>query len=485
MADGLLISYERQKQKVFTDMDTKELKSTHSEYDKNVNEWEKFKAAYSGTKALIDYGVLKQNTREEDRAYKYRKESAYGFNYSARIINIINSYIFQKPGSNDYGALANDALFKMFLDNADINGVSFSNVVNDLQRWASIYGHIGILIDKPIIEGRRTVSQDLQDGIYPFITSYTPLNILDWTYDRINGRSVLSYIKLLDDDGNYRLWWRDSWEVWELVKDKPVMISRGINPLNEIPFVFMINETTEVRNIGKSDIQEISRMDIAILRLLSGSEEIFNLASFPMLMKPYLPPNAVDDSVVGVGNVIEFDPKNPNSKPEWLKTEVAEPIQSITEWIKGIIEEIYKSIHASGLNSGSQVKSGEALTKEFSALNAFLAKKSKNTVIKTESQVIYYWLKWQGKSELFSGVNIDRPLDFDTSSLSNELDNLSVARVMVKSDTYQNLLQKMIARKTIPTITPDNEAIINKEIDEDKVNIDLNAQDNGMDAGSQ
>jgi len=461
-------------------MKIEELQETHSAYQANISEWQKFKAAYSGTKALIDIGTLSQNTRESSESYEARKENAYGFNYTARIVNIINSYIFQKPSANDYGTLADDQIFQLFLNNADLEGKGFNNVINDLQRWCSVFGHVGLLIDKPVIDGDRTVKQDLDDSIYPFITAYTPLNILDWDNTRINGRSVLSFIKLQDDDGNYRLWWRDKWEVWKIIKGQPSLESSGLNPLSEIPFIFMMNDTTGERYVGKSDIQEISRMDIAILRLLSGSEEIFNLASFPMLMKPYLPSGVKDEQAVGVGNVLEFDAKNPSSKPEWLKTAIAEPIQAITEWINGLVEEMYKSINASGLNSSSQAKSGEALTKEFAALNAFLAKKAKNSVMNTESMVIYYWLMWQGQSDLFSNVSIDRPLDFDTSSLENELDNYTVARTMVNSETYQKALQKVIARKTLPSMSPIDEAVINDEIDAGVTVLDLASQDDGI-----
>jgi hypothetical protein len=457
-------------------MNIDELKATHESYSANLSEWKKFKAAYSGTKALIDYGALSRNTRESDASYRDRKENAYGFNYTARIINIINSYIFQKPSGNDYGVLADDPFFQLFLDNADLQGKSFNHVINDLQRWCSVYGHIGLLIDKAIIDGTRTVSQDLSEKVYPFVTSYTPLNILDWANERINGRSVLSYIKLLDDDGNYRLWWADKWEVWVIIEDMPTLLNSGMNPLSEIPFIFMMNDESGVRYIGKSDIQEISRMDIAILRLLSGSEEIFNLAMFPMLMKPYLPAGVKDEGVVGAGNVIEFDPKNPQSKPEWLKTAISEPIQAVTDWINNLIEEMYKSINASGLNSSSQAKSGEALTKEFAALNAFLAKKAKVSVINTESLVVYFWLLWQGQENMYEDVSIDRPLDFDTNSLSDELDNYTVAKTMVNSETYQKNLQKLIARKTLPNVTPDDEVLINNEIDAGAIQIDLEAQ---------
>lgn len=462
-------------------MNLKELEEKHEKYTANVDEWKKFKAAYSGTKALVDHGVLKRNSRETASSYEERKENAYGFNYTNRIVNIINSYIFQKPSANDYGALSDDELFQKFLNDADFQGKTFGHVINDLQRWCSVFGHVGLLIDKPVIDGVRTVAQDVADNIYPFITSYTPLNILDWRHERINGRSVLSYIKLLDDDGNYRLWWRDSWEVWAVEKNNVVLKSSGVNPLGEIPFIFMMNDESDVRCIGKSDIQEISRLDIAILRLLSGSEEIFELASFPMLMKPYLPGGVSDNEVVGVDSVLEFDPREPASKPEWLKTAVAEPITAISEWINNLIEEMYKSINASGLNSSTQVKSGEALTKEFAALNAFLAKKTRVSVISTESSVIYYYLLWQGQMSLFDDVSIDRAMDFDTNSLANDLDNYTVARTLVNSEAYQKKLQKVIARKTLPNTTPADELIINSQID-NAVVVDLIAQDEGLES---
>jgi hypothetical protein len=234
----------------------------------------------------------------------------------------------------------------------------------------------------------------------------------------------------------------------------------------------MYNKTSGCKYIGQSDVKEISRIDIAILRLLSGSDEVFSLASFPMLMKPYLPPGVKDENIIGAANVIEFDPKNPDSKPEWLRTEIAEPINAVMMWINNLITEMYKSVHAGGLNANGQVKSGESLAREFQTLNAFLAKKTKLSIINTEESVLYFWLKWQGQDELYEGVTIDRPLQFDISALVDELDNFAVAKTLVNSPTFDKALQKVIARKVLANSTAIDEVTINDEIDAGAVAFD-------------
>lgn len=460
-------------------MDIEELQSTHEEYNKNRDEWLRFKAAYEGTKSLIDWGALKQNNRESQESYGERKRNAYSFNYTSRIVSIINSYIFQKPSGNNYGKLGEDEFFQMFLQNADLQGKDFGLVINDNQKWASVYGHIGLLVDKPQENGNENRAQDLDDNIYPFITSFNPLGILDWETKNVNGRSVLSYLKLLDDDGTYRIWTRDSWKLWKVVDGKAVAAGNGINPLDIIPFVWMTNEDSGVRFIGKSDVKEISRMDIAILRLLSGCEEIFNLAMFPMLMKPYVPKGLNADDTVGASNVVEFDPKNPQSKPEWLKTAISEPIQAVSDWISGLVTEMYKQINANGLNTSTGgVKSGDSLQREFAALNAFLAKKAKVTVMAAEKDVIYFWLKWQGQEDLMSEVSIDRDTNYDITSMSDELDNITAAKNIVQSETFNKNCQKLVARKTLPTTTPEDEVIINDEIETGRVPLNLDDIDN-------
>jgi hypothetical protein len=458
-------------------MNLSELEATHYEYKKNLSEWLKYKAAYAGTNDLVEYGALPRNTRESEKSWIARKENAYGFNYTARIVELLNAYIFQKPSNNDYGELGSDDFFQLFLDDSDLCGHSFERTINDLQLWASVFGHVGILIDKPQIDGAdavRTIAQDKADNTYPFITSFTPLNILDWKSGRVNGRPVLSYLKLRDDDNNYRVWTRKSFEVWGIDgKTKtPILLSSGANALGEIPFIFMYNKTSGCKYIGQSDVKEISRIDIAILRLLSGSDEVFSLASFPMLMKPYLPPGVKDENIIGAANVIEFDPKNPDSKPEWLRTEIAEPINAVMMWINNLITEMYKSVHAGGLNANGQVKSGESLAREFQTLNAFLAKKTKLSIINTEESVLYFWLKWQGQDELYEGVTIDRPLQFDISALVDELDNFAVAKTLVNSPTFDKALQKVIARKVLANSTAIDEVTINDEIDAGAVAFD-------------
>ena len=81
-------------------MDIDELKQTHDDYKNNVNSWLLYKAAYSGTRALIQSGfVLKKHDRESETNHTRRKEKAYGYNFTKRLIGLVNSLLSQKNQS--------------------------------------------------------------------------------------------------------------------------------------------------------------------------------------------------------------------------------------------------------------------------------------------------------------------------------------------------------------------------------------------------
>jgi hypothetical protein len=470
-----------------------DLERVHKYYIEMKPEWDFLLASYEGTKALLDWGVIARHERESWDNYTRRKSEAYGFDYSRSVIELFNFYMFKNPLRRELGGLGDDELWETFEKDCNLEGDHLDTFIMEQARYADVLGHIGVLCDKPNVT-LVTRSEEVESGAYPYFVAYRPQNILDWEFERgSDGRRRLIFLKLLDDEGFYRLWYQDHWEVWEIpesdattdtgsvkLQGEPTLIEDGANELGEIPFVWMYCEKSTKRQIGRSDITNIARIDAGIIRNLSQGEEVINYAAFPMMRKPYREPGQTvegdDDS--GVTAILGFDPDKPESKADWLEAKVKEPIDAILSWLVRKIEEIYRSSNIGGLAATEiqrQAKSGVALKTEFQLLNGKLIKKSEN-VVKATRKLLYYWTKWQGIDD--KEINIERPKTFEVDNLASDLENALTSRTIVDgSTTFAKQLQKMVARLILPTADDQTLDDIDKEIEDYEIGFSSNRED--------
>jgi len=465
-----------------------DLKEQHELYEYNYDEWLFLMASYEGTKELVEKGYMKQNERESNSNWERRKAEATGFDYSKSIVDLFNYYLFKKPVKRDLGKLKTDTQWQSFYTDCNLYGDGFDDFLTEQGRYSSIEGHVGIMVDKPN-KDYGSIQEEIDANIYPYLAAYFPTAILDWEYERDeNNRPHLEYMKLIDDDGKYRLWWRGIWEMWELPTEevstdvsvsgqltqetKAIKVDEGMYDLKEIPFVWLINIKSKDRPIGMSDIHEVARLDVSILNNVSQGEEIINYAAFPMMRKPYKESkpgliSAPGNDDVSVQVILEFDPENPDSKPDWLEARVIEPIDALLNWISRKVQEIYRVVNAGGMASteiSTDAKSGLALKTEFQLLNSALVRKAKN-LEKAEKQIIEYWLAWQKKEELYAKISVERERTYDVEDLAGDLENILTAGLIVKSRKFNDRMQKNVIRAMLPAAEDDELKEMDDEID--------------------
>jgi len=478
------------------------LRATHPIHDKYYDEWTFLNAAYEGVRALIAWGALYKHERESETNYQRRLKAAYGFSYSKSVVDIFNSYLFKKEFPSEIPeSLSNDEQWKQFQKDCNLEGSTFDNFFVDEQRNASILGHVGLLVDKPQSE-KATVAEEKEANIYPYVVAYKPMAIMDWKIERDEfGRKKLTYLKVLDDDDRYRIWTPEKWEVWELqntktgerigvteitqVGEQPtaaenkgkgmaaVKVSEGDHDLKEIPFVLLYNQKSNIdKEVGVSDITDISRVDGSLIRNLSQIEEIIDYAAFPMMRKPMKEAGASADPAdeVGATAVLEFDPDNPDSKSDWLDAVVEGPIKAIIEVIDKKIGEVYRSSNIGGMSAtemSTSAKSGVALKTEFQLLNSKLVKKGKN-VSKAKYDVTRLWLMWQDQWDKYKDdVHFYHIKSFEIEDLATDLENILTSSVIVtQSDTYKKEYQKVVVRMILPSVDEEVLTAIDKEIED-------------------
>jgi len=453
-------------------MDLDELKSTHEDYKRNEEKWSLYKSAYEGTESLVEDGyVLNKHERESEQNHDRRKKNAYGYNFTRRLATLINSLLSQKKPTNDYGQLDKNELFNFFLGDCDYNGTDLEKWLLDQQLFSLITGHTGVLIDYRNFgddseQLQRSDLDNVKEKVYPYLSAFSALNILDWEQEIINGVPTLTYIKVMDDCCKYRLWWRNAWEVWVIEEEEPKLESQGVNQLGVVPFVWLLHGHTNNKYIGDSAVKEIVRIDRSIIENLSHGEDVIEYSAFPMMRKPALSPGEQGNDIVGTSGVLEFDPMHPESKPDWLASETREPITAILEWIDSKIVEMARMFYASAFFSQSKAAiSGESRKREFQLMNSVLAAES-NTLEVFQRNIIYIWLLWIGKPELMDDVTIVRPMDFDISDKADELDALVISKTSVNSLTFSQEVDKKISRLIMPDMQVTVAAEVDKEIEE-------------------
>ena len=81
-----------------------------------------------------------------------------------------------------------------FLKDADLDGRSFNTVMREVQMNASIYGNCWVVVDKPQ-SNAKTRAEELAQDIRPYISIYTPENVVNWNYARsASGRFYLDML---------------------------------------------------------------------------------------------------------------------------------------------------------------------------------------------------------------------------------------------------------------------------------------------------
>jgi hypothetical protein len=456
-------------------MDLGHIEDTHPLYDMFAPQWRFMRAAYEGAAALVRMGAITRHERESERNFRRRLQEVYTLNYSRGIVDLFSHYLFRKPARRDLGPLANDPLWLQFADDCDLWGSNFEVFLLEQQRVAAIMGHAGILVDKHAPQDRdpagMTRAQEIEEGLYPYLCAYTPLDILHWEHGRDRtGRPFLRYLKLREQDGLYRIWRPDSWETWQAAERGAQLVERGHNPLGEIPFVWLHNlRSLEHRGVGHSDLADIAAIDLSILRNLSQCEEVMGLAGFPMMRKPMREPGDTAPDLTGPTAVLEFNPEHGEAgKPDWLRAEVAATAAAIQEWISFKVKEIYRAANAGGqavTESATQAQSGVALKTRFQLLNSKLAAKAVN-LAEAERGILWHWLKWQNQERLYPENSIDRATDYEVEDLHADLTAMVEAARFVAAPGFGVELRKRAARTFIDHLDDRRQADILRDIEE-------------------
>ena len=443
------------------------LQSKHDLWHSNISNWEFYIRSYLGGNDYKNGYYLHRYVLESPEDYEQRIRHTPLDNHCKNVVQIYTSFLWRVPPTRDYGTLDGDLQLQSFIQDADLDGRAFNTVMREVQMNASIYGNCWVIVDKPQ-SNANTRAEELQQDIRPYISIYTPENVVNWNYARSSsGRFYLDLLVIVEDINSERAIVKvfteetiSTYEVEEYDKDYTEGDSKLLeeipNPLGVIPAVNVFNLRGNKRPIGISDLADVAFLQQSIYNDYSEKEQLIRLANHPSLVKT---PNV--EASAGAGAIIEI----PEDLDSALKPYIIQPsgqnLDGIMKCIQNKVDAIDRITHMGSVRAtGSQIASGIALQTEFQLLNARLSEKA-DYLENSEEQIWALFARWQDKE--WDG-KVNYPDTFDIRDWANDLQYLQMAKASgIKSETFNKEIDKQIAE----TVIDDNETIktINDEID--------------------
>lgn len=366
-------------------------------YNYNRNNWKYLLVSYLGGDDYRRAGLLTRYQLETDSEYQARLNATPLENHCKAVINVYNSFLFRQEPERDFGTLEGMPEVDAFLDDADLDGRSLNGFMKDVSTWASVFGHCWILVTKPDV-GATTRADELAQGIRPYVSLLTPMNVLDWQYRRApSGVYELVHLKYVEEingsEQTIKEWYPDRIETWNVNFDDRTIIGHEVeaNGLGKIPAVVAYNTRSSVRAIGVPDIADIAHLQQFIYNMTSEVEQTQRMDAHPSLVK-----TPETQAGTGAGSIISI-PENldPGLKPYLLEYNGAS-ISGLYEAINHASEAIDKLANTGSVRATtSKVMSGIAMETEFQLLNAKLAEKADN-LEQAEEQIWILWAEYMG-----------------------------------------------------------------------------------------
>lgn len=433
-------------------MNYDDITNKHDLYKANIYRWQYYYNSYYGGKDYQSGQYLRKYVAEETgghNEYTKRIMTTPLDNHCRNVVDTYSSFIWRQTPDRTFGALSESPALSQFLKDADLEGRSFDAVMRDATTLANTYGHVLLILDKPVSEA-STLAEELAEGIRPYLSIITPENVVDWEWERqYNGRYQLSMLKIKEyedeDTCVYRVWKKDMVTVYQIEKetDNYVELESYDNSMNLIPATFLYAQRSHERGIGISQIADVSDVQKSIYNELSELEQVIRISNHPTLVM-----TEGVDATAGAGSVIVIEDQDidPSLKP-YLLQPTASSISSILSAIEMKVSMIDRMAHLSSMRSTTATTaSGVSLKIERELLNVKLAQMADNL----ENAEEHIWTLFASFYDVVFDGTIDYADDFDMRDAYTELDFLIKASVApVSSAQYKTEIAKQLAKTVV------------------------------------
>ena len=389
---------------------------------RNRQRYEFLYDSFSGGETFRKGGYLTRYQLETANEYNQRLANTPYDNHPRSIISTYISFLFRTEPERVLTGLENDPALMAFLSDADHEGRDLDSFMKQAATWANVFGHSWLIMSKANI-GAITRADELAAGVRPYLNLLSPLLVTDFSWTRLDsGRYELSYFKYIEDSNSsvsvVKEWTPEFIQTTTINHEKQEVKNKNIeiNQLGVIPAVILYNQTSTIRGLGISSIEDIADASRMIYNLTSEVEQGIRLGSHPSLV------TTADTNVgSGAGALIHMPQSmDPALKPYVLEFSGQE-VSSIYTAINNIVSSIDKMANTGSIRANeSQVMSGVSREVEFALLNSRLSEMADNIELCEEQlwklYALYQNLSWSGE--------VCYPDSFAIHDTQNELDQL-------------------------------------------------------------
>jgi len=265
-------------------------------------DWELCEDLLEGTRAMraARGKYLPKWPAEEADAYDARVKSAVLFPAYSRTVSTLTGKPFGKPL-----VLSEDAPPQVvkWMQDADREGRNLHAFAADCMQTALGFGFGGILVEYPVVKrepGSRPLTQaeEAAQKLRPYLVLVKPERILGWRTQRVNGQTVLTQLRLMEEieepDGEWgvkcvdqvRVLTPGAWEIWRKPEGKDwqdaTLFDSGTTSLAYIPFVPFYGQREGFME-AKPPLLEVAHLNVAHWQSASDQQNILHVARVPIL----------------------------------------------------------------------------------------------------------------------------------------------------------------------------------------------------------
>jgi len=441
------------------------LDTTNPQYDKWLPIWKKCRDAIDGQEWVHegDTTYLPNPAQWDATLYKAYKLRATYFNACGRTLDGMTGLIFRKKPELVYPTALQPIVNDIDMAGSDIMAFA-EQLVDELGRVS----RVGILIDYPSTQTiGLTVAEAQILGLRPYATIYKTESILDWRFERINNKQMLSMVKLKEckevqtgefeyevkdlirvldlAEGRYRV------RVYEQAGNKEWVLTSEIYPLmnnapiREIPFVFdSVNGLDS--DVKKPLLLDLVNMNLSHYRLMADYKHglLFTGLPTPVFFGVHLE----DDDKINLGSTEALTFANPDGHAEYLEFQ-GQGLSALKEAINTEVE-LMSALGSRMLSPEKRaVESGEAAAIHRSAENAVLASLA-HSASSALTRTLQWLAMWARASEEVSiTLNTDfMPKEMD-ANMFRELTNAYLTGAISYNTYFFKLKEGEVIREEV------------------------------------
>ena len=479
----------------------------HPDFMENVDHWKFLDLSYRGGRKWIEENLFSYH-KEGKNEFADRKKRAYRFPHSREVVSLVNKYVFK--GAIERREKLPDPI-KEFWNSATLLKRPVRDLMMGISTWTSTFGRIWVVVDNNIPADVVTVSDRKNSSGRTYAYFLKPAQVYDFEYDEDGELNWILYGEFardagspLDSDGSmnaqFRIWTKDFTAALREVKTdgerRIILIQKSIREhnLGVVPVFAADHITSEDLYTSAGLLEDVAYLDRAVTNYLSNLDVIIQDQTFSQLAIPYqgllqsaaasdyddLDGDSADtDQMVKMGTkrVFAYNAEG-GSAPEFISPDVKQA-DIIMKAVTKVVGEIYHSIGMAGERTkednaaGIDNSSGVAKAYDFEKLNAMLAAKA-SSLQHIEKNLVRLVLAWHSELKELEDIEefVSYPSTFDVRNLADEMDNAQRMSVMAGPKLLRRMQMKRLAFKMFPQAPEAEMQAIEKEIDEDWLEID-------------